>query len=121
MATEQEPEIDPETQKRFDELNKKASDKYVTDYEGLVTTDEFTYNGDAYKLKYPIPPVQYLQLKKLFKDKVSEEDEEKYVENFRKRACILIDGMTPEKFDQSDFVTLMKIVTAWSTRAMNFR
>ena len=124
MATEEPttPE-NPEFGKLFEKLNNEATQNYITGFENLVKSDEFSYNGETEKLKmkYPIGPDEYFELQDLKAETLSEDDRKKYIENFRRRACILIEGMTPERFNGMDFYTMMKVITAWSSRATNFR
>lgn len=123
MTVEQEEkpkEEDSEATKRVKRINETYNNSYMDGYEKLATLDSFDYHGETYKLN-PLTPETYFELKTLATDPPTEDvDNKKYIENFRRRACILIEGMTPEKFDKTPFVGMMLIVTAWSSRAVNF-
>jgi len=122
------PEISPRQQESVEfyaKLNKVANDKAEKFFEFLTTTDEYTNNGQTYKYKI-VNRKNMGELRKLIREggKLSEkEDFEAYSDNIMKRACILIQDMTPEKFDaeDSDYELLEDLVGAWSIKYRGFR
>ncbi len=120
MATVKEEEaskIDPKLQAVFDELENEATVNYTEDFKGMIHSDEWKYNGEVFHFQMQNHK-RLGELKKLQKVKIDEEaDWEGHVDNVRKKACLLMKEMTPEKFDDMDFNSLENLVTAWSARA----
>lgn len=120
MATEvKEPEtkIDPKLQAVFDDLEDEATVNYTEDFKGMIHSDEWNYDGEVFHFQMQNHK-RLGELKKLQKEKIDEEtDWDGHVDNVRKKACLLIKEMTPEKFDDMDFNSLENLVTAWSARA----
>lgn len=115
--SETEAKQDPKAQKIWDELNEEATRNYSEDFKAMIHADEWNYNGDVYHFQMQNHK-RLGELKKLQKEEIDEDtDWDKYVDNYRKRACLLIKEMTPEKFDEIDFVPVENLVTAWSIRA----
>lgn len=122
MTTEQiKEEEKPKVVDSFwERLNTEATENYKQDFESLIKSDELTFNGDAYKF-IPVKSKNYNTIEKLREEapKIDQDkDWDKYYDNLKKRACILIEGMTEEKFDEGDFTTIENVVTAWSVRAI---
>lgn len=109
----------------YAKLNEDANKKSKDFFEYLTTVDEFTYNGQTYKYKM-VNRAHMGELRKLIKDagQINQnENFEEYSINIRTRACLLIQDMTPEKFDaeDSDYELLENIVGAWSIKYRGFR
>ena len=110
---------DPKVTALWDRLTTKAADRNLNLFEYLIGSDEYTFKGTTYKFK----PVTWKT--KSVVDKLREaaptldNGSTEYAMNVRERACILIEGMTPEIFDEGDYNTLENIVSAWSVRAIS--
>jgi len=117
--------VDKATEDMWTGLNNKANDESRAFFEYLMTNDEYQYNGIAYKYKM-INRKNMGQLIKLRTEAISlnkTEDFQNYSENIMKRACIVIQDMTPEKFDadDADYELLENITVAWSLKDRGFR
>lgn len=111
------PKIDPKVQAFWNELTEEASNNYNEGFKNIIRSDEYEYNGQTYHFEM-LNHKKVGELKRLQKEDINEdEDWDKYVDNYRKRACLLIQEMTPEKFDNADFFVIENLVTAWSIRA----
>jgi len=121
MATEPKPEEeskqDPKLTAVFDELEDESTTNYTEDFKAMIHSDEWKYQGEVFHFQMQNHK-RLGELRKLQKEKPDEEtDWEAYVDNVRKKACLLVKEMTPEKFDEIDFVAVENLVTAWSARA----
>ena len=115
--------IDEQTQKMWDNLNQQANDENRGFFEYLMTNDEYQFNGTDYKYKMikrkDMGELIRLRTEGAGLDK--NDDFQSYSENIMKRACIVIEGMTPEQFDEGDYDLLENIVVAWSLKDRGFR
>jgi len=105
------------------ELNEKANLTGQKNLEKLIILDEYDYNGITYKAK-KLTPKASGQLKKLMSEAASideNKDWDAHTANIGKRACLLIEDMTLEKFEDSDFYVVENIVTAWGLKPRGFR
>jgi len=112
-------ELDP----FWTELNQKANLTGQKNLEKLIILDEYQYDGVTYKAK-KLTPKASGQLKKLMTDAAGideNKDWDAHTANIGKRACLLIEDMTPEKFEDSDFYVVENIVTAWGLKPRGFR
>jgi len=126
-----EPEEFPETEEQqraklrekeavefWQRMGKMVSTDYRKDLEKMMCSDSVT----AYGTKYEFSPVKSKNIDE-FKvlDKASfemEKDTPEWTKNVKKRACLLIKDMTPEKFDEGDFGIIENVTTAWSNRQL---
>lgn len=109
----------------YAKLNQQANEKSQRFFEYLVTVDEYSHNGETYKYKM-LNRKNMGKLRKLLNEasELSEgKDFDAYSDNIMNRACILIQDMTPEKFDsdEADYELLEDIVGAWSIKYRGFR
>ena len=117
--------LDNETQDMWTRLNEKANNNSRAFFEYLMTNDEYQHNGVTYKYKM----LNRKNTGKLVKLRTEStglnktEDFDKYSENIMKRACIVIEDMTPEKFDadNADYELLENLTVAWSLKDRGFR
>lgn len=124
MTTEQTEEpkkedssLDPKLQKVLDNLNDEAGTKYSSEFDQMVHSNEWTINGETFHHQMP----NHKRLGQLRALQAMTTDEQKdwdgYVDNYFKRACLLIKEMTQEKFDELPFYGVENLVTAWSVRS----
>jgi len=105
------------------DLNEKANVTGQKNLEKLILLDEYQYDGVTYKAK-KLTPKASGQLKKLMSEAAGideNKDWDAHIANIGKRACLLIEDMTPEKFEDSDFYVVENIVTAWGLKPRGFR
>jgi len=90
---------------------------YRKDYESLIKSDAVNINGTTYKFN-PIKGKDILQFKKLDSEsfKIEDKDGQDWYNNVKARACMIIQDMNEEKFDDGDYNVLENITTAWSSR-----
>ena len=121
--SEPAPEQDDDLQQFFNKQNSIANTKYKAVIEKLLVTDEFQFNGDTYKYRM-LKPKDVGELKRLeqeLKTVDMEKDFEVYQNNVCKRACLLIQDMTEEKFNEGDWYVLSTLVLAWGPKINGFR
>jgi hypothetical protein len=115
--------LDKDTEDMWKGLNEKANDNTRAFFEYLMTNDEYQYNGIAYKYKMikrkDMGELIKLRTQAINLDKTK--DFQNYSENIMKRACIVIQDMTPQKFDEEDYELLENITVAWSLKDRGFR
>jgi hypothetical protein len=106
----------------WEKLNTEATNDWKKDFEELIKSDVLQYNGETYKF-VPVKSKNYRVVETLRLDapKIDQDKEwDKYYDNIKQRACLLIDGMTPEKFDESDYSVIEDLVSAWSVRSIRW-
>ena len=118
--TPEEIKTNPEVTAFWNRLSQEASTNSLKDFEELIKSDEFSYNGVTYRF-VPVnwknkPVVEKLRIDASTIDQ--DKDWEKYANNVKQRALILIEGLTEEQFDTGDYDTIEDVVTAWSIRAI---
>lgn len=114
---ETDTKLDPKLQAVFTDLEDESTTNYTEDFKAMIHSDEWNYNGEVYHFQMQNHK-RLGELRSLQKEKPDEEKEwDAYVDNVRKKACLLVKEMTPEKFDDMDFVAVENLVTAWSARA----
>jgi hypothetical protein len=115
--------LDKGTEDMWTKLNNMANEESRAFFEYLMTNDQYEFNGTTYKYKM-INRKNMGQLIKLRTEAIDlnkTEDFEKYSDNIMKRACIVIQDMTPEKFDADDYELLENLTVAWSLKDRGFR
>ena len=119
MSEEPEKKEDPETTAYWDRLGKEITSNYKKDLEDLMKSDTLEHNGTTYKF-VPVKGKDIIKFKKLDTEsfKITDKDGEEFYKNVRDRACMIIEGMTPEQFDNGDYVIIENLTTAWSSRAI---
>jgi hypothetical protein len=115
--------LDKATEDMWTKLNNQANDESRAFFEYLMTNDEYQYNGVAYKYKMikRKDMGELIKLRTAAIDLDKTKDFQNYSENIMKRACIVIEDMTPEKFDDDDYELLENITVAWSLKDRGFR
>jgi len=115
----EESKVDPETTAFWDRLGKELTSNYKKDLENLMKNDTLQHNGTTYKF-LPVKGKDIIKFKKLDSEsfKIEDKDSQAFYDNVKERACIVIEGMTPEQFDEGDYVILENLTTAWSSRAI---
>lgn len=119
MATEAESEKpkveDPEATAFWANLGKEVTEDYKAYIKHQMKTETLEHNGYTYKYN-PVPGKHIQRFKKLDADsfKIEDKDSKEFYENVRERACILIQDMTEEKFDEGEYAILENLTTAWS-------
>lgn len=86
----------------------------------LAAVDTFTIANETYKRKMLTPKVR-IQLDRLQNELASEKDEEKKMEITKQQAMLCLDGMTTEKFDNTDIGHLEQVIGACIMAAKGFR
>ena len=109
----------PEVTAFYVRMGKELTTDFTKDMEAAMKTDTIEKNGESYKFN-PIKGKDIIRFKKLDIDsfKITDKDGEDFYNNVRDRACIVIQDMTPDKFDNGDYVVLENLTMAWSTRAI---
>lgn len=111
---EQKPE-DKESIAFWTQLGKEVTEDYKIYIKRQMKEDTLEYNGDVYKYN-PVKGKDIIRFKKLDAEsfKIEDKDSKEFYENVKERACILIQDMTPDKFDNSEYPILENLTTAWS-------
>jgi hypothetical protein len=120
MSETEKPVEEPSINDFWEKLNTEATNGWKRDFEELIKSDVLEYNGETYKF-VPVKSKNYRVVETLRLDapKIDQDKEwDKYYDNIRQRACLLIDGMTPDKFDESDYSVIEDLVSAWSVRSI---
>jgi hypothetical protein len=86
----------------------------------LATMDTYTVAGETYKRKMLTPKVR-IQLDRLQNEAAKEQDEEKKMDIVLQQALLCLDGMTKEKFDNTDIGHLEQVIGACIMAAKGFR
>jgi hypothetical protein len=112
-------EASPEAKAFWDRLGKERTAEFMKDLENLMKSDTLEHNGETFKFN-PVKGKDIIKFKKLDTEsfKIDDKDSENWYNNVKERACIVIEGMTPEKVDNGDWVIIENMVTAWSSRAL---
>ena len=117
--------VDDDSKALWDKLNKQANAKSRERFEKMITTKQWTNDDDSKEYKYAkVPREKQAELLNLLKASASlnkETDFMAYSENIKKRACIVIDGMTPEEFEKNDYEFMEDLTVAWSLKIRGFR
>lgn len=115
--------VNPRMKFYADKLEDLAGDTTFKNYEKLVITEEYQMDGITLKAK-KLKPKDIGELRKLTIEipKINQETEwDKYLKNMRAQGKLLIDNMTDEIFDNSDFYVLENVITAWRMKHRGFR
>jgi hypothetical protein len=86
----------------------------------LAIVDTYTIAGETYKRKLLTPKVR-IQLDRLQNEMIVEKDEEKKMDITKQQALLCLDGMTSEKFDNTDIGHLEQVIGACIMAAKGFR
>lgn len=86
----------------------------------LATMDTYTVGGETYKRKMLTPRVR-IQLDRLQNESITETDEEKKMDIVMQQALLCLDGMTKEKFENTDIGHLEQVIGACIMAAKGFR
>jgi hypothetical protein len=115
--SETEAKQDPQAQKLWDDLSAEVNQNYSEEFKAMIHADEWQLNGDVYHFQFQNHK-RLGELKKLEGEDIDEaKNWDLYTDNYRKRAKLLIQEMTDEKFDNMEFYPVENLVTAWSVRA----
>ena len=103
----------------WDEEIKYASANTKEEFRFIIRNDKVTMDGIEYEF---VPVIAdnaglFRKLTKEAEEIDQEKDWDKYLDNVRQRACLLIKDMTAERFGKSVFVNVENVVTGWSIRA----
>ena len=117
MATEEEkpkPQ-DDESISFWTNLGKEVTEDFKKYIKWQMKQDTLEFNGITYKYN-PVAGKDITRFKKLDTDsfKIEDKDSKEFYENVKERACLLIQEMTPDKFDESEYSILENLTTAWS-------
>ena len=112
---EKKPEIDSEATAFWTSLGKEVTEDYKVYIKRQMKEDTLEHDGQVYKYS-PVKGKDIIRFKKLDADsfKIEDKDSKEFYDNVRERACLLIQDMTPEKFDGSEYAILENLTTAWS-------
>lgn len=108
-------------QEKFDAVLEKTSDEIATKYSGefdqMLHSDEWDIAGQ--KLKYHmLTRTEVGKFRALQDIDIDEKkDWDGFTSNVCDKACLLIEGMTPEQFDKLPYYRLENLISAWSMRA----
>jgi hypothetical protein len=116
-------EADERFKKFWAALGEQANVVSQTNFEKLIVTDEYQFNGAVYKArrltykeKHELDALQQ-------KARTLSENEnwEEWLENQKNRACLLIEDMTPERFEKEDSYIMTSLISAWGLKPEGFR
>ena len=96
-----------------------AKSNYTEEFRYIIRNDHLNIDGVEYNF-VPVRTKNAGEFRRLRKEAGTinqETDWDSWKTNVCKRACILIDGMTPEAFEEGIFENLENVVTGWSIRA----
>lgn len=86
----------------------------------LATMDTFTVAGETYKRKMLTPRAR-IQLDRLQNETTTETDEEKKMDIVMQQALLCLEGMTKEKFENTDIGHLEQVIGACIMAGKGFR
>lgn len=109
----------PEATAFWERLGKERTAEFMKDLENLMKSDTLEHNGETFHF-CPLKNKDRIRFNKLDAEsfKIEDKNGEEWYNNVKERACIIIEGMTPEKFDEGDSIVIENMVTAWSSRAL---
>ena len=114
--------VDPETEKMWQRLNEQANNKSRTRFEKMVVVEEWDEKGKHYEF-HPIKRSEQAELMKLLTEAAAldkQDDFMTYSENIKKRACLVIEGMTAEQFEEERYELMEDLTVAWSLKIRGF-
>ena len=121
--TETPPIKKDENDEFWDEEIKFASANNKEEFRYIIRNDKVTMDGIEYEF-VPVIADNAGLFRKLINEasematqEAQDKDWDRYFDNVRQRACLLIKDMTPEKFGKDVFVNVENVVTGWSIRA----
>lgn len=108
-----------QTDPYWDRLGNEITENWKKDLENLMKSDTLELSDITYKF-LPVKGKDVINFKKLDAEsfKIKDKDSQEFYDNVKERACVIIEGMTPEKFDDGDYKILEDLTTAWSNRAL---
>ena len=122
VGAEQTPKVEEKEKKEDSEatafwtaLGQERTEDYKVYIKRQMKEETLEHNGQVYKYS-PVKGKDIIRFKKLDADsfKIEDKDSKEFYDNVRERACLLIQDMTPEKFDGSEYAILENLTTAWS-------
>jgi hypothetical protein len=99
-----------------DAMNEMA----LSNIKKLAELDVYTIAGQTYKRKLLTPKVR-VQLDRLQREMAAEPDEEKKMDMVLQQALLCLEGMTSEKFENTDIGLLEQVIGACLMAAKGFR
>jgi hypothetical protein len=117
------PEVDERFKKFWSALGEQANQVSQANFEKLIVTDEYMHNGAVYKAKKLTYKEKHdldaLQVKA--RELSEKENWEEWYENQKGRAILLIEDMTPERFETEDSYIMTSLISAWGLKPEGFR
>ena len=117
------PEVDERFKKFWAALGEQANQVSQANFEKLIVTDEYMHNGAVYKAK----KLTYKEkheleaLQQKARELSEKENWEEWLENQKGRAILLIEDMTPERFETEDSYVMTSLISAWGLKPEGFR
>jgi hypothetical protein len=117
------PEVDERFKKFWGALGEQANQVSQANFEKLIVTDEYQYNGAVYKAKrLTYKDKHELEgLQEKARSLSEKENWEEWLENQKQRAILLIEDMTAERFDKEDSYVMTSLISAWGLKPEGFR
>lgn len=115
--------VNPRMKFYADKLEDEAGETTFGNYKELVKSDDWPMDGVLLKAN-KLKPDEIGRLRKLTAEipKIDQETEwDKYLANMRAQGKLLIENLTDEIFDNSDFYVLENVITAWRMKHRGFR
>jgi hypothetical protein len=115
-------EADERFKKFWAALGEQANVVSQANFEKLIVTNEFQFNGTTYKARL----LNYREKHELdtLQEKArtlsEKENWEEWLENQKARACLLIEDMTPERFEKESSYIVTSLISAWGLKPEGF-
>ena len=116
-------ETDERFKKFWSALGEQANSVSQANFEKLIVTDEYQYNGAVYKAKRLTYKEKHEldSLQEKARQLSEKENWDEWLENQKNRACLLIEDMTAERFEQEDSYIMTSLISAWGLKPEGFR
>jgi hypothetical protein len=117
------PELDERFKKFWAALGETANVVSQANFEKLIVTDEYQFNGAVYKAKRLTYKEKHEldALQQKARTLSENENWDEWLLNQCNRACLLIEDMTPERFDKEDSYIMTSLISAWGLKPEGFR
>jgi hypothetical protein len=117
------PEVDERFKKFWGALGEQANQVSQTNFEKLIVTDEYQFNGAVYKARRLTYKEKHEldALQEKARQLSEKENWDEWLENQKNRAILLIEEMTAERFDKEDSYIMTSLISAWGLKPEGFR
>jgi len=117
------PEMDERFKKFWSALGEQANTVSQGNFEKLIVTDEYQFNGAVYKAKRLTFKEKHEldQLQAKARTLSENENWDEWLKNQEDRAILLIEDMTHERFEKEDSYIMTCLISAWGLKPEGFR